>query len=68
MISDESACDERREVGFGEAIGDRKRDESDDPSRTCERSRCNKVLLTKAGPIIGKVDQAGRYSQVACMH
>ena len=45
MISDESACDERREVGFGEAIGDRKRDESDDPSRACERSRCNKVLL-----------------------
>ena len=59
MISDESACDERREVGFGEAIGDRKRDESDDPSRTCERSRC-KVLLTKlARSSEGSIKRAG---------
>ena len=60
MIRDESACDERREVGFGEAIGDRKRDESDDPSRACERSRCNKVLLTKlARSSEGSIKRAG---------
>ena len=28
----------------------------------------DKVLLTKAGPIIGMVDQAGCNSEVACMY
>ena len=53
MISDESACDERREVGFGEAIGDRKRDESDDP----KLARSSEGSIKRAdGPILFSSD------------